>query len=80
VVAGKAERQALANHDLVIAYTGFFTVVPIARMAALGGLMMAVKRSTPIIPRLEMQNVPPEYCSGLSFWPWRAQRARALRC
>ena len=47
--------------------TGFFTVAPTARMAALGGLMMAVNRSTPIMPRLEMQNVPPVNCSGLSF-------------
>ena len=47
--------------------TGLVTVAPTARMAALGGLMMAEKRSTPIMPRLLTQKVPPVNWSGLSF-------------
>ena len=47
--------------------TGFSTVAPTARMAALGGLMMALKRSTPIMPRLDTQKVPPVNWAGWSF-------------
>jgi hypothetical protein len=35
------------------------TVVPAARIAALGGLMMAVNFGMPIMPKLETQKVPP---------------------
>ena len=41
--------------------TGFFTVAPTARIAAFGGLMIAEKRSTPIMPRFDTVNVPPVY-------------------
>ena len=47
--------------------TGLFTVVPTARIAALGGLMMALNFVTPIMPRFETQNVPPVYSAGASF-------------
>lgn len=39
--------------------------------------MIAVKLSTPYIPRLEMVNVPPWYSSGFNF-PSRAREARFL--
>ena len=37
-----------------------------ARIAAFGGLMMAVNSSMPHAPRLEIVNVLPWYSSGLS--------------
>ena len=47
--------------------TGTFTDVPTARMAELGGLIMAEKRVMPIMPRLDTQNVPPVNSAGASF-------------
>ena len=37
---------------------------PMARIAACGGLMMAMNSSTSYMPRLEMVKVPPWYSSG----------------
>ena len=47
--------------------TGFRTAAPTARIAALGGLIIAQNRSIPIIPRFETQKVPPVNSSGASF-------------
>lgn len=57
--------------------TSLGTVELTARMHACGGLIMAVKCSTPYIPMLEMVNVPPWYSSPLSF-PSRAFLASTL--
>ena len=40
---------------------------PIARIATLGGLMIAVNSSMPQAPRLEIVNVEPWYSSGRSL-------------
>ncbi len=48
--------------------TTFGPSAPTARMAASGGLMIAVNSSMPNIPRLEMEKVLPVYSSGFSFF------------
>jgi len=47
---------------------GFGTVLPIASMQLCGGLIIALKLETPIIPRLEIVMVPFEYSSGFSLF------------
>mmetsp|Transcript_9016 Transcript_9016/g.28346 ORF Transcript_9016/g.28346 Transcript_9016/m.28346 type:complete len:200 (-) Transcript_9016:333-932(-) len=54
-----------------------FSAPPIARMAACGGLIIAVKCLTPNMPRLETVNVPPWNSSGLSLLA-RARAASSL--
>src|SRR5699024_10077943 len=56
--------------------TGSSTAAPTARIAASGGLMMAVKSSIPYIPRLLIENVPPVNSSGCSL-PDFARSARS---
>ncbi len=51
---------------------------PTASTAACGGVMMALKASTPNIPRLLMVNVPP-VTSGGCRRPARARSAKSCR-
>ena len=44
---------------------GFFISAPTARIAAWGGLTIAVKRSIPYMPRFETLNVPPDSSGGV---------------
>ena len=48
--------------------TGFFSILPTARMPASGLLMIAVKLSISNIPRLLMVKVPPDSSSGFSLF------------
>ena len=50
---------------------------PTARIAACGGLMTALKRRTPNMPRFETVNVPSPSCSAVSDLVARAVRERA---
>ena len=45
---------------------GFFSSAPTVRIAAWGGLMIAVKRSIPYMPRFETVKVPPESSGGVT--------------
>ena len=44
---------------------GFFSSAPTASSAACGGLMIAVKRSMPYMPRFETVKVPPDTSGGV---------------
>ena len=57
--------------------TGRGSPAPTARMAAWGGLTMALNSRTPNMPRFEIENVPPRYSSGRSP-PLRARAARSF--
>jgi len=52
-------------------------MAPMARIAACGGLMTAVKPLMPNMPRLETVKVPPESSGGV-IWPARTRSVRAL--
>jgi len=48
--------------------TTFYSVAPTAKIAAWGGLITALKWSIPIIPRLEIEKVPPTNSAGVSLF------------
>src|SRR5215210_8039188 len=58
--------------------TGRGVISPTARIAACGGLITAVKRLIPNIPRLETLNVPDESSGGAHALVQRARVARDL--
>ena len=54
--------------------TGTSLMAPTARIAASGGLMIAVNSSTPYMPRLEIENVAPVRSPSFT----RPERARSM--
>ena len=48
--------------------TGRLRSDPTASSAACGGLITAVKRSIPYMPRFDTVNVPPDSSGGVIFW------------
>jgi hypothetical protein len=46
--------------------TGLFSSLPTVRMAACGGLMIAVNCSMPNMPRFDTVNVPPDSSGGVT--------------
>jgi NAD(P)-dependent dehydrogenase (short-subunit alcohol dehydrogenase family) len=82
--AGAVERPVVARerqhqHRLaVVTGTTRSAMRPTARIAACGGFTIAVKPSTPYIPRLLMVKPPPAMPAGRSFAAWaRPTRRRA---
>ena len=58
---------------------GCFSSAPTVRIAACGGLIIAVKWSIPYMPRFETVNVPPDSSGGVIFLSRTFSSARASR-
>src|SRR5205807_839105 len=69
-------RMTLPGTILPPSTTGTSLMAPTARIAASGGLMIAVNSSTPNMPRLEMENVAPVRSPSAG----RPERARSMTC
>jgi hypothetical protein len=76
VTGGQGELDGRPDNHRTVEDSPSSVAAPTARMAASGGLITAVKWSTPNIPRLLMVKVPPVNSSGASR-PVRAWSTRA---
>ena len=83
VVADQRQRQLVAGDDAARRRRppASWRSAPTVRIAACGGLMIAVKCSTPYMPRFETVNVPPASSGGVICWSrtFSISRARVAR-